>query len=550
MLSRASSNHWPARAVLALAVLLAYWPVLGHRFGGFDDPMNLTANPDFSPPSLRGVLKYWRGPAFDLYAPLTFTVWGVISLIAYRGGELAPWPFHAANLAVHILAAICAYELLRRLAPSRRAALLGALVFALHPLAVESVAWVSGLKDVLAGMLSLLAIALYLSARPGGIRYALGTGALVLAMLAKPSAVVTPALALLLDLAQQRRPWQRAVVRSLPWFALAIPIIVVGKLAQPGIESVALASRPLVMLDSLGVYLWKLFWPAKLGVDYGRQPWVIAARGWSNLMWLVPLAAALASAIAWRWKRSPAIALAVFVIALAPMLGMVPFDFQAYSTVADHYAYLALIAPALLVARLRSQTSHTIVAALCLLLAILSFLQARTWRDGETISTQALVANPDSWVSHASLASIHLERGRPQQAVEHAQAAARLNPKYVRAHVVLGQSLAALGRFDNAEMAFRDALAIAPHDVAANIGLADALADAGRRDEALRQYTVTLSLSPRDVTALSNLAGLHAEMGQFDEALRRYEQALSIDPAFAPAQIGRARVLEERSRGR
>lgn len=544
-----------ARVAIALAILLTFWPVLGHEFGGWDDEMNLTGNKDFNPPSPGGVLRYWQRPAFDIYAPLTFTAWGAISTLAWRGDHLIPMPFHAANLLVHLLASLIAFNLLLRLTQSKSTALCGTLLFALHPVQVEPVAWISGLKDVLAGLGAVVALWLYLG--QGTWRYLLASSTFVLAMLSKPSAVVVPVVAIILDFATGNRTFGRSITRIWPWILLTAPIIVVARKAQPATfvaEVVGLADRPLVALDALAFYLRKLFWPLNLAVDYGRSPQWVIARGWAAMTWLVPIAAVVVGLIVLRWTKWLAVALSVFCVALAPVLGIMPFDFQTYSTVADHYLYLAMLGPAIglagCLAKCHAKTVWIGVWIVCSVLSALSHCQARTWRDAFTISQQALRVNPSSWASHGHLAGFYLRRGLHDKAIPHARRAIELNPKFAKALDQLGQAYSALRQFNQAETAYRRAIEVEPRDLAARIGLANVLADTARFEQALEQYQQVLLLAPYDLTALNNMASVLAEMGRFDQAMHYYDLVLAIDPAHVPALIGRQRAAERRAAGR
>jgi tetratricopeptide (TPR) repeat protein len=527
--------------------MTAFAPVLWAHFGGWDDPMHLTANPDFNPPTVAGVLRYWFAPAFSMYAPAAYTLWGAIAAIAYHDGQLHPLPFHAANLLLHILMALASFDLLRKLSGSIPAALLGACVIALHPLQVEPVAWVSGLRDVLMGMLALAALRFYFlsSSRRG---YLLATIFFFFATLSKPTAIVVPAIAFILDTAVLRRSPMDSLRRLWPWIIFCLAIAWITHRAQPAsFMDISLRDRPLVAMDAIGFYLWKIFWPLKLGIDYGRTPQsVIAAH---SLLWMLPLLAAVIVIIAWiRGNRRPAIGLTILVLALLPVLGLIPFEFQAYSTVADRYIYLAMLGPAIAIAGIFSQKRAPwiwIIAILaCAIAIILSFRQSRTWHDGMTLSNQALIANPRSWASQGYIAALDLEANQPHEAIAHAQLAVQMNPNYAKALDTLGQAYAKINQSDQAAAAYRHAVEISPNDLTARLGLAGSLADAGQYPQAIEQYRSALQIEPRNVVTLSNLAATYGEMGQFEQAIRFYDVALSIDPSFTPAQIGRQHAVQ------
>ena len=249
--------HLPARSpnlalpilLIAALALLTMGRSCGHQFTSWDDEATVSHNPDFNPPTFAGVMRYWREPYMELYVPVTYTVWGGLARFSYGAtGRLDPHVFHLFNVVLHATNAVLMFLLVRRLMPASRwqvwAAFAGATVFAVHPVQVETVSWMSGAKDLLYGFFTLIALLCYVTLVRGAgtgpgkrkwprwVAYALGTVAFILAMLSKPTAIVTPVMAMLIDLLLIGRPW-RAVVRTvLPWALLAIPCVIWTKLVQ------------------------------------------------------------------------------------------------------------------------------------------------------------------------------------------------------------------------------------------------------------------------------------------------------------------------------
>lgn len=507
--------------------------VVGFEFGGWDDVIVLQRNPRLVQPTLDSLRFYWTNPEHDLWIPVTQTVWWVVAHVAAvetspAGGValLKPTVFHLASVLAHALATVAAFELLRRLpGVTVTRATLGAAVFAVHPVQVESVAWAAGLKDVLAGGFGIASLAAYMraatpgrSARTRGRAYALATGLFVAAMLCKPSAVVVPVLAGLIDvlLLNPHRPaWRITVVRLLPWVLLALPVAYVAKRVQPGHQGdyVAWAERVLIAVDALSFYLWKLIWPANLGFDYGRTPQATLANGWHAATAIVPVLAAIA-AILWRRWRGLAVGLLMLLTGVFPVLGFVPFDFQIYSTVGDHYLYLAMIGPALLVATLPGVTRRAALLAASVViatLAVASHRQAWTWQSLESMSRQALRVNPGSWASYNNLAAAWTERGA----------------------------------LDDAEHAARRALSMKPEaDVVRRtlsgvfVRRGDAAAAVGDARGAVGHYEQAVEIDPTNAVALTNLAATLAEGGELDRAIDLYERALRFDGRLEAARVG------------
>jgi len=498
---------------LILLTLLTFSPTLSHDFVGWDDGPNISTNPDFNPPTFAGLARYWKEPYLGLYAPVTYTAWAGLATLAQLDpgphDQLNPFFFHAANIILHALNVALVYALVRRLTRHTAAAAVGALVFALHPLQVEPAAWVTGLKDVLSATLGLLALLGYLTAigreGPAGrpaTAYALATLCLLLALLSKPAAVIIPVIAGIIHLTVLDRSLRSAVSTLGPWLALAAAAALLTALVQPAATIVAppLWARPLIAGDALAFYLRKLLIPFPLGIDHGRTPTTILASGWAYAAWLLPAAVGL---LIWRFRqRFPLVAVSalLFVAGVLPVLGLVSFDHQRYSTVADRYIYLSMLGVALAVATLLSlpagRWKWAIAGVALTTLTALNLLQQRTWRDSPTLFAHTLGVHPDSPIGNQGMAAIHSAAGRPREALPYARAAVRL----------------------------------APRDPAAHHGLAVALAQAGQPAEALAEFARAQELAPRDTMILYNLAELHAGQGNLPAAIDCLQRALDIDP--------------------
>jgi Flp pilus assembly protein TadD len=539
--------------MIAAATLAALSPL---RDAGFldqwDDPDTIARNPNLNPPSVRGVVRYWTAPHMDLYVPLTYTAWGAVAAATRTADGQSALAFHAANVALHVFAAIQVFAILALLlratgieGPGAEwAAGAGALLFALHPLQVEAVAWASGLKDVLSGGLALAAIHCHLRTRP-----VLAWLLFLLAMLAKPSAVAAIAVAGVLDVVLLRTPWRRAVAGLAPWLAAAVPLVVVARLVQVKIDTFASPywARPLVALDAVAFYLAKLAWPGSHGIDYGRSPdWLLA----SGRIWLTPWAAvAVAAVVWWLGRRAPWVlaAAAIFVGGLLPTLGLSKFSFQYYSTVGDHYVYLAMLGPALafgfLLARLPA-IPRALAAALVLLpLGALSHAQTRHWRSSVPLFEHALRVNPDSVAANVNLGLAQQKAGKLADALLRFRAALRVRPENPQAHNNIGNTLITLGRFQDAIPEFRAAIATEPDTALFHYNLGIALAKTGAIDDAVHAYRDALRVQPDFPEAHTNLATLLSRQGDLDGAIQHYEAALRLRPDLKPARSGLASAL-------
>ncbi|MBI5536975.1 MAG: tetratricopeptide repeat protein [Deltaproteobacteria bacterium] len=610
-------------AALVAAVLVVFAPVAGHQFVFWDDDIHIHENPGLRSVSLASTLHFWTTPHQKLYIPVTYTAWSAIAAFVQKSHPESPalyshpGPFHIANLALHtvnaLLAASLLLALLRAASPDRPedsashrtqliAAGLGGCLFALHPLQVEPVAWATGLKDVLCATASLIALRTYVAAASTASRnrrlsfYSLSTVAFAAALLSKPGAVVLPLIAATLDLALLRRPAKSVALALAPWLVLALPAAWMAKSLQPasGIGEVPpLPARLLVAGDTLAFYLGKLVAPIHLAPDYGRTPKAVLATSWSWIAWVFP-AAAIAWLVRYARKGPWIAAAAIFGAGILPVLGVVPFQHQKISTVADRYLYLSLIGPALALAWALAQMQgqrfkHACWAtgALMLALGVRSAVQVPVWHDTVALFEHTLQVNPSSAPAHNNLGYFLWTSGRGSEAIAHYEAAVRLAPDYGLAHnnlgnthlqagryaeaiaqyqqaltstnlndVVdarnnLGLALERLDRFDEAIASYDEAIRAAPYYGNAHFNLGVLLHKRMRTAEAVDELRVAVGLMPDSdkptmalSLALNDLGYQAASQGNSAEAVRMYQEALSLWPSNLRAHVnlGTARL--------
>jgi hypothetical protein len=444
------SKHW-APLVIAGTTFLVFAPLCMAEFTWWDDWATIHQNPWLNPPTLATLKHYWTSIAYGLYAPATYTAWAGLALIArlrepdQYNIQLNPWVFHSANVLVHVTSALFVFLLLRRLVKQDWAAAFGALLFALHPVQVETVGWASGMKDLLAGCFGIIALWRYVvraQERPEGsiVPDLIGTVALGLAMLSKPSAVVVPVIAMMIDRFAIGREW-KVIVKSLAvWLLLIVPVLVVARVAQDvtGIPEAPTWARPLIAGDTYAFYLYKMVCPIWLGVDYGRRPNEVLKHGWVWWTWIVPAIVTVLAAAPSRKRRWIVASALVFFVAILPVSGLSTFQFQFTSTTADHYLYIAMLGPALAVAYLLTSMRNVVVARttcaiVLLLLAVRSLVQTQTWHDDYTVFSNALQVNPDSFVACNNLGNEYRRRGDPAEAMKYFQRAMALAPDYPNA---------------------------------------------------------------------------------------------------------------------
>jgi len=407
---------------------------------------------------------------------------------------------------VHVLCALVVFAILRLLVKHDWGAFAGAALFALHPVQVEPVCWITGMKDLAGASLGLLALWQYLTwaAMPrdedgnahSKRRLYLSVGLFVLAALAKQTVVGLIVVAWALDHLVIRRDAREAARALLPWLPVAIGGAIIAKVFNgPEPEAVQIWARPFVAGDALAFYLSKLVWPVGLCTDYVRSPSVVIAHWWGFATWLIP--AALAAALVMLRKRFPVLAASglVFGVALLPVLGLVPFPGQ---DVTDRYMYLAMLGPALAlgwtVAQLKAPRLNLAVGLMLAALAIGSSFQTLHWDDTTTLFARVLAVSPRSWVAHTMVANELLNHGHPVEAQAYLAEALKLNPESAEVQDSIGRSLLMLGRPEEAVTHYRRVTSLRPESGAGHYGLANALEAAGQSEEARAEYDEAMRL--------------------------------------------------------
>jgi protein O-mannosyl-transferase len=546
------SHRWWTAALIVAVTLVCYWPAL--RGGMLWDDDGHVTKPELR--SLAGLGRIWFSlHATQQYYPLLHSafwlehgLWGDDTL-----------GYHLVNVAEHALAACLLVLVLRKLRVP--GAVLAGVVFAVHPVCVESVAWISEQKNTLSLVLYLLASLAYLDfdrdpQGPTARRsYRVATVLFVLALLTKTVTATLPAALLVIFWWQRGKlSWRRDVRPLIPWFALSLASglftawverTVIG--AEGAAFSLTLGQRFLLAGRVVWFYTGKLLWPANLVFVYPR--WDVST---STAPWMFCLLAAMAlTALLWalrRRSRGPLAAWLFYVGSLFPALGffnVYPFIF---SYVADHFQYLAsmgIIAAAAAGAALLFRSARPagraaglagaacVVAVLCLL----SNAQSQTYADEPSLYKATLERNPGCWMAHNNLGLWYGNHGDPDKAMEHYKEALRLRKDYPQAHNNLGGLYENRGDLNAAAAEYRAALVIWKNYVVAHNNLGSVLGKMpGRQEEAIAEFRKALGLNPEFATAHDNLGEALARIpGHLNEAVAEYKEALRILPDFADA---------------
>jgi tetratricopeptide (TPR) repeat protein len=531
-------------ALIFCATVAAYLPALNGDLL-WDDGAHLT-RPELQ--SFHGLWRIWFdvGATQQYYPLLHSAFW-----LEHRLWGNAVAGYHLTNIALHAVSACLVVMIVRRL--SLPGAWLAGFVFALHPVYVEGVAWISEQKSTLSGVFCLASLLayLYFDQTRQKSKYLLATGLFVLALLSKTVTAVLPAVLLVIFWWQRGHlTWRRDVLPLVPWLALGSST----GLFTAWIERTVIGARGTAFLltpaqhfllagRAISFYAGKLLWPADLTFSYAH--WKLDPAVWWQ--WLFPagtLALAIGLGVAARRHRAPLASFLIFAGALFPVLGLLNVYPFRYSYVADHFQYLAslgIIVPAtsvLIVLLDRTSAGKmvtvTLSAMLLLVLATLTWRQAGAYRDVETLYRQTLARNPDSWLAHNNLSVILLNRpGGLQAAIAESQAALRLEPGYHEGHNNLGSALLQLpSRLPDAITELQESLRIKPDYADAHNNLGTALSRMpGRLPDAIAEYQEALRIRPDYAEAHNNLGGAFTHIpGRLPDAIAEYQAALRIRP--------------------
>jgi Flp pilus assembly protein TadD len=446
---------------------------------------------------------------------------------------------------------------------------LAAAIFALHPVQVESVAWITERKNVLMGFFFLLTLLAWIAFVDKGTRrqwifYCLALIFYVLALSAKATACTLPA-ALFLILWLQKKPiTMRRLMQIVPFVVLGVGmglLVVWWERYHQGtnremfpflspIERILVASR------AVWFYLSKIFWPSTLTFIYPR--WNISSADLLHYIWLLASIATCVAIYFLRryFGRSVEVAAAFFVVTLSPVLGFIMLFTFRYTFVADHYQYLACIGPvALASAGIVSlsdkftQYRAVILSAALLIVASLGTLtwrQAATYTDIETLWRSTLAKNPECWMAHTNIGLVLFQKGQIDNAIAHYRSALQMQPDWWDAEFNLGTALLAKGQVDEAILHCEKAVAMRPTDPDAQVSLGNLLLQKGRVDEAIAHYQQAITVRPDDFLARYGLGHALLEKGELDSAIQVCRSALLLRPSDADCHTTLAIALGEK----
>jgi Flp pilus assembly protein TadD len=557
------SSFWVAISLITVTVFV-YAPVRHYGFVLYDDLQYVTENANIQGAPL------WQSIRWAFTTNRGFALTWLSFILDLRLFGPNPGPLHVMNVVFHVINALLLFGVLLRMTAQWKPSAFVAALFAVHPLHVESVAWIAERKDVLSTFFLLLAIWSYISytRRPHPRPYLLMLILFSLGMLAKPMLLTLPFVLILLDIwplhrvrldlgqGQQWRQWRQLAIEKLPLLGLAIVgavITIAVSQSGGGVESfdaVPLSLRVANAAVSYAAYIRDMVWPANLAAFYpfGLLPtWEVAG---SVLGLLV-----ISAFAAWNARRHPYLLVGWlwYLMMLAPVIGLIQSGGQSR---ADRFTYVPLVGLFIMAAwgipeltRRWQYRNIALSAAAALVVcgcAIAARRQVQYWENAFTLWQHALDTTTDNYLAHTVLGYALAGDGRLDEGIAHYREALLIQPNFAETHNNLGIALAREGRIGEGISEFQIAVKLAPEAAVTHYDLGFALAQQGRTQEAIVHYSEAVRLDPNYVEAFTRLGDALQVQGQLAEAIADYTEALRIQPNFVEAldNLGVALVKE------
>jgi len=551
---------------IALFTTVVYCKAVFYNFVLWDDNIHVFQNAFYQHISDKTLLHFWQRPYESLYIPVSYMAFAGLCLIGRTSGPnpaapgletcFNPHVFHTANIVLHGINAVLAFLLIRKITKSDIPSAFGALLFAVHPLQVESVAWISELRGLLSGTLGLSSVLIYLSInsvrnRSFGFDYLSAILLFVLAMLAKPSAVVIPLFILVwqtLYLAIEDKWW--VLIRLLPWFILSCADVVITHSVQPlhHVTSLPITQRAVVAIDSCGFYIGKILWPFRLANEYGRSPHRILADRWEIFTIPVFILLCLACRYFGRGRKWVWPSFLTFIVFLMPVSGFLPFAYQSLSTVADRYMYLAMLGPsfalAFVLCEIRepvvkrvAKLSAAVVVALCV---VRTESQLAVWTNTHTLFSNAILVNPYDWLLHDRLGYDYMLRGQYADAEREYKFVIEQGVVAPDYFVYVGKAEQFQGRYREAISEFNLALKTKPDFAFALFDRAECEASLGLLATAIVDYREAAFLQPSLTNVDFELGTALLQSRSYEQAAVEFNRSIALYPDLLPAYDGLA----------
>ncbi len=546
--------------------LAMYWETPGFGFVWDDKPLYINEKNFPYENTFQNLPRDFVPQQTEMYIPLTKSAWAVtaaFSQVKDSDGSFyySPEIFHIVNLVFHIINGFLVFFIIRKLLENDWAALFGALLFAVHPVNIESVAWVSELRGLMSAFCGFIAIIIFMKHReePGKLKYSFTFLFLIFSVLSKPSGIVFPVILILMDIIENKPKLKTMLLTLLPLLLVALPVVYTTIMSESSATEMFEYPdwmRPLFLLDSFWFYIVKAVAPYDLAATYGRTPQFVSQ---GELFYYTGAALlVIVGLLVWKRKSSKhcLTALVVFLVGFLPVSGLIPFYYQYWSLTADRYIYVSMMGFALCLSTIAAalERPKLVVPIAILILGGYFYLgmeQVAIWQNDLTLWTNAIERYPDrSPQPYTGRGQYFLGSGDPKSALADFNKVVQIDSTFPEAFLNRGNAYFDLNRFDMAAADYSRSIA---HDSAnpskAYINRARAYGALGRLEDALKDYTTALKYNPEDVFSVYSDRGIvYGQMGLLDEAIGDFTSALKINPRskIAYENLQYAQLLKEK----
>jgi tetratricopeptide (TPR) repeat protein len=556
----------------------------------WDDIHHLITNQYLNPVNLENLSHFWREVYWGLYIPVSYTLWAFIRELSHLLGQNTDSPhlFHVINILLHIINGLLVFTLLRQFIRNRWYAMIGTLFFLLHPIQIETVAWISEFRGLLAFCFGFMALYQYLKSchykytnkflKKSNLYYVYGLLLFILALLSKPSIVVILFFAPILEYYLYHTSLKKLFIRILPYIVpvVVIIIITISEQGNTVTQPYPLWIRPFVFSDSLLFYLKKILIPIDYAASYGRTMNYLEGRWWFYSSWLLLLGL---GAILYKFrKKYPLIILGsvLFVFGIVTVSGLIRFDFQGWSNVADRYVYISMFGIALILSAFLEQMSFNkkyifLICSISLIgLSLVSWLQIPVWRNDLTLWSNGIKKVPQNSFSWNNRGVYYFGQKQYNEALTDFQKSLELDSDFSHPYYNKALILIELNKFDEAIFNLNKAIlydlnndkdffikraetyiktkeyekAIQDYQRLISMGggstvlynhLGFTNLMAGNYDSAVMSFDKSILLDQKNESAFYNRGIAHTNLKKYDLAIKDYEKAIQLNPNYEKA---------------
>lgn len=547
---------------LIILPIILFWQTTNFSFVWDDNRIHLAANPLLQTISFENIKNIWAETK-GMYMPVTYTFWALLKPIGESISGMQgfnPFIYHLINLIFHLFNGILVYIILRNFVKDKWAVFGGAILFLLHPIQVEAVAWISELRGLLSMFFGLISVYLYIKS----INIKIGNFGVqifsfifyTLAILSKPSMVVLPIFAFIFSIYFYQEKISVIIKRLLSWILITIfPVVMIMLPDREIIGKVInspLWSRPFIWMDAINFYFSKIIFPLNLSPSYHRIPQIVLGKWQTYFLWIIPV---IIASILWKIKKKHSllgISFLLFIIGFLPVSGLILFVFQDYSTVADRYLYLSMFGVSLAFSYLfsffKGRKSQIIMSLILTVFFLQScFIQTPIWKSPESLWTHCINVTPDEAKAYYMLGNIRKDAGKFEEAVTFFSKAIEMDSSYGEAYINRGSVLSAMNKDLEAIKDLNEAVKYSPHNPKLYNNRGIILTKIRQFDKAIADYNMSLKLNNNNVEILQNRAFTYGEMKNYDSAIKDYNLIEKLAPNFPELKLKRGKIYLQKN---